>query len=229
MHTGLTLSSIVLAGVLVSGQAHAARTDTQQSLVEGGTVVSSVLVGTLVAGPVGFVLGALGGGFWAEQTRIANDSHHLIAQHTQQEAQLRMALTEQDKQIETLHQDTIQKLTFQILFSTGEDTLNKLDHMRIQKLADYLKDHPDWVVSLDGHTDARGTDEYNNVLAHERAKAVKLALQELGIDPKRMTTQGHGSRFTQGIKGDPEVYQQERRVDITLHHKLAEGSSWAQH
>lgn len=229
MHTGKTLSGIVLAGLLVSSQAHAARSDTQQALVEGGTLVSSVLVGTLAAGPVGFVLGALGGGFWAEQTRIANDSHHVIAQQTQQEAQLRMALTEQDDYIETLQQDTIQKLTFQILFSTGEDTLNNIDHLRIQKLAQYLKEHPDWVVSLAGHTDPRGTDEYNNVLAHERAKAVKLALQELGIDAHRVTTQGHGSRFTKSAKGDLKAYQHERRVDITLHHEMTEGSSWAKH
>lgn len=228
MQSYKTLGGILLASTLITSQAQAARTETQQALVEGGTVASSVLVGTLVGGPVGFALGALGGSFWAEQTRVANHSQKRIDQHIQQEEQLRMALTKQEARIESLQKDTIRTLTFQVLFSTGEDTLNDMDHLRIQKLAHYLEENPDWTITLDGHTDPRGTDEYNNILAHERAKAVKTALQELGVDSARITSQGHGSRFTQGAKGDQDAYRQERRVDITLHHKLAEESIWAQ-
>src|SRR5690606_6553986 len=107
-------------------------------------------------------------------------------------------------------------MTFQILFATGDDTLSELDLQRVRILADHLQANPALHVTLEGHADPRGTDEYNNVLSQERAKAVKEALEKSGVDGRRITYTGHGDRFSSAAKGDEEAYRQERRVDVTL-------------
>jgi outer membrane protein OmpA-like peptidoglycan-associated protein len=118
--------------------------------------------------------------------------------------------------LQTLQEDVVAKPSFQILFATGSDTLNELDLQRLRAIAAHLERNPDLGVVLDGHADPRGTDEYNNVLSRERAKAVKDALEALGISAGRICYQGHGNRFTTASKGDEDAYRQERRVDIAL-------------
>ena len=56
----------------------------------------------------------------------------------------------------------------------------------------YLKEHGDARVELQGHTDSKGTDEYNMKLSERRAEAVKAYLASQGIAASRMTTRGFG-------------------------------------
>ena len=66
-----------------------------------------------------------------------------------------------------------------IISSEGGEALNED--------AAYLKDHPDAVLSIEGHCDERGTGEYNMVLGDKRAKAAKGYLLELGVNAKQVT------------------------------------------
>lgn len=108
------------------------------------------------------------------------------------------------------------KLAFQILFSPGADRLNDMELQRIQNLSRYLREQTDLIVVLDGHADPRGTDEYNNVLSQERAKAIKAAFLEMGIDTERIVCCGHGASCSSAGKGDLEGYSKERRVDLQI-------------
>lgn len=108
------------------------------------------------------------------------------------------------------------KLAFQILFSPGADRLNDMELQRIQNLSRYLREQTDLIVVLDGHADPRGTDEYNNVLSQERAKAIKAAFLEMGIDTERIVCCGHGASRSSAGKGDLEGYSKERRVDLQI-------------
>jgi OOP family OmpA-OmpF porin len=47
-------------------------------------------------------------------------------------------------------------------------------------------------LSIDGHTDWVGTDEYNQTLSDNRANAVKAYIVSKGIDASRITATGHG-------------------------------------
>lgn len=108
------------------------------------------------------------------------------------------------------------KLAFQILFSPGADRLNEMDLQRIQNLSRYLREQPELIVILDGHADPRGTDEYNNVLSQERAKAIKAAFLEMGIECERIVCRGHGASRSSSGKGDLDGYSKERRVDLQI-------------
>ena len=218
MKTAFVCSSLVLA-TAISANSYAARTDNQQAALEGTTFAGLTIAGTVAAGPIGFVVGALGGAFLADQSRKANSAELALSRASQEHAQLRQALHDKNDEVEQLEELAAERMTFQVLFASGTDTLNDIDMQRLKALVDHLQANPELVVSLDGHADPRGTDEYNNVLSQERAKAVKQALEDLGVPAERISHQGHGNRFSNAAKGDEEAYQQERRVDITIEHQ----------
>lgn len=77
-------------------------------------------------------------------------------------------------------------------------------------------------IVVEGHTDAKGADDYNQRLSEERAAAVKRYLVERGTASERMTTVGWGERKpvapNQKPDGgdDPEGRQRNRRVEIVV-------------
>lgn len=214
MKTAFIFSTLLVATV-ASANSHA-RTPKQQAALEGTTFAGLTIAGTVAAGPIGFLVGALGGAFLADQSRQANNAEIALKEADQKQEQLQLVLQQKEADVSRLEDLATQRMTFQVLFASGADTLNEMDKQRIKALADHLHAHPELVVKLDGHADPRGTDEYNNVLSQERAKAVKDALEELGIAAERISYAGHGNHFSSAPKGDEEAYQQERRVDITI-------------
>lgn len=77
-------------------------------------------------------------------------------------------------------------------------------------------------VVVEGHTDAKGADDYNQRLSEDRAAAVKTYLLGKGTAPERVTTVGWGERKpvapNQKADGsdDPEGRQKNRRVEIVV-------------
>ncbi len=55
-----------------------------------------------------------------------------------------------------------------------------------------LKANPQFLVTIEGHADERGTVEYNLALAEQRAQAAKAYLVALGIDASRVDTISRG-------------------------------------
>lgn len=58
--------------------------------------------------------------------------------------------------------------------------------------AAWLKSHADTKITVEGHCDERGTEEYNMALGNRRASAAKSYLTSLGIDKGRMKTVSYG-------------------------------------
>lgn len=115
-----------------------------------------------------------------------------------------------------LEENLLTRLEFQMLFRTGDDRLSEFDRERVAMLVEYLNRNPNLKVRLDGHTDQRGTDEYNNLLASYRAQSVANALIARGIAEQRIETQSHGSSRAKSINGDYEGYALDRRVNIEV-------------
>ncbi|MCG8413974.1 MAG: OmpA family protein [Pseudomonadales bacterium] len=63
----------------------------------------------------------------------------------------------------------------------------------IEEVTDFMEQYPDVVVELEGHTDSRGTDEYNQGLSERRAAAVRqVMIDRFGISAGRITARGFG-------------------------------------
>lgn len=62
----------------------------------------------------------------------------------------------------------------------------------IRSIAKMMEEHPDVRLSVEGHTDASGSNSYNQKLSNIRAIAVRDALVSLNIDPSRLSAKGFG-------------------------------------
>jgi len=103
-----------------------------------------------------------------------------------------------------------------VLFDTGKAQLNPGSARKLDQLAQFLADHPERRVQIDGFTDSVGTDSYNQSLSQQRADAVKSALVTRGIDPARIESQGYGKGFPVADNADAGGRQLNRRVEVVI-------------
>jgi len=84
----------------------------------------------------------------------------------------------------------------------------------IKRHAAYLTQFPDVHVRLEGHTDERGSREYNVGLGARRAESVAQLLQAYGVSPKQMDTISYGEEVP-AVEGHNEAaWAKNRRVVI---------------
>jgi outer membrane protein OmpA-like peptidoglycan-associated protein len=103
-----------------------------------------------------------------------------------------------------------------VLFDTGKAELNSGASRKLDQLAQFLSEHKDRRVEIDGFTDSVGSDSYNQELSRRRADAVKMALLTRGIDPTRITTEGYGKAFPVASNTDSGGRQLNRRVEVVI-------------
>jgi outer membrane protein OmpA-like peptidoglycan-associated protein len=103
-----------------------------------------------------------------------------------------------------------------VLFDTGKSELNSGATRKLDQLAQFLSEHKDRRVEIDGFTDSVGSDSYNQELSRRRADSVKMALLTRGIDPSRITTEGFGKAFPVASNNDSGGRQLNRRVEVVI-------------
>jgi outer membrane protein OmpA-like peptidoglycan-associated protein len=103
-----------------------------------------------------------------------------------------------------------------VLFDTGRASLSPGAAAKLDRLAQFLSEHPDRRVQIEGFTDSVGGDAYNLDLSERRAEAVKAALTTRGIDPSRIATEGYGKAYPVASNGDSGGRQLNRRVEVVI-------------
>jgi outer membrane protein OmpA-like peptidoglycan-associated protein len=103
-----------------------------------------------------------------------------------------------------------------VLFDVGKADLKSGGVRVVAQLAGYLSANPNRKVSVEGHTDSTGSDEFNQKLSENRAGSVKATLVGAGISPDRIVTQGLGEAFPVADNDSPSGRQLNRRVEIVL-------------
>jgi peptidoglycan-associated lipoprotein len=98
------------------------------------------------------------------------------------------------------------------------DKFNIRDDMRsvIAANAEWLKSHPDVKVSIEGHCDERGTNEYNLALGERRAKTTQQVLASLGVDKSRMSTISYGEERPLCTDKSEDCYSRNRRAQFKM-------------
>jgi outer membrane protein OmpA-like peptidoglycan-associated protein len=93
----------------------------------------------------------------------------------------------------------------------------------LDEAAQILKDNPSAKVTIEGHTDSKGTDAYNQKLSERRAQAVKHDLVSKGVMADRLDTVGKGEKepvapnTTPNGKDNPEGRAMNRRAELKVH------------
>ncbi|MFQ5671984.1 MAG: peptidoglycan-associated lipoprotein Pal [Nitrospinales bacterium] len=81
----------------------------------------------------------------------------------------------------------------------------------LQKNAQWLKQHPGVKLEIQGHTDERGTNNYNLGLGERRAQSVKNYLLALGIDKSRLFAISYGEEKPFCLESKENCWWQNRR------------------
>jgi len=103
-----------------------------------------------------------------------------------------------------------------ILFAFSKSDLGDSAKDNLNKLVAILNKYPNTNIEIQGHTDSRGTDEYNMALSLRRANAVRDYLASQGIAGTRMTTRGFGESAPAYSNDTPEGMAQNRRVEFLI-------------
>lgn len=103
-----------------------------------------------------------------------------------------------------------------VLFATGKADLMPGGQRAIDQLAGFLNKYPTRRVSVEGHTDSRGSSEYNETLSQQRAESVRSAIMARGISSDRITAKGLGELYPVASNDTPAGRQQNRRVEILI-------------
>jgi outer membrane protein OmpA-like peptidoglycan-associated protein len=103
-----------------------------------------------------------------------------------------------------------------LLFDTGKANLSTQANVSIAKLAQFLVNHPTRNLSIEGHTDSVGSEQYNDVLSQKRAESVKNALVGKGVPAERIATKGLGKKFPIASNATAQGRQLNRRVEVVV-------------
>ena len=103
-----------------------------------------------------------------------------------------------------------------VLFDTGKAGLNPGASRNLDQLVQFLTDHDDRRVEIDGYTDSVGTESFNLDLSQRRADTVKAVLVSRGIDSSRVVSRGYGKEFEVASNSEASGRQLNRRVEIVI-------------
>lgn len=101
-------------------------------------------------------------------------------------------------------------------FDFNKRTLNNLGKQKVREAADLLKREGPIDVVLEGNTDKRGTEDYNQKLGMGRADSVKAELTRLGISGERMKTVSYGESRPLFNEDEEWAYAANRRVAVRV-------------
>ena len=104
----------------------------------------------------------------------------------------------------------------QILFGFDQSNLTADARANLDKLVTILQKYPDTDIEVQGHTDSKGTDRYNEALSERRAAAVSNYLSGKGITASRLTTKGFGETMPKYTNTTEEGQSQNRRVEFLI-------------
>ena len=104
---------------------------------------------------------------------------------------------------------------YSIYFSFNSDVIREESQPSLKDIAEVMRRHPDWKLSVDGHTDNIGGNDYNLALSKRRSAAVKdYLVKQFGISAARLVTGGHGASQPKDTNDTLEGRARNRRVEL---------------
>jgi len=164
-----------------------------------GQAIGHNTTSTLIGAGVGAALGGLAG-------------NQIGAYMDNQEQALRDATAQSEAASIRRDQDVL-TATFKsdMFFDTNSSQLKPGAYNELNRITNVLNQYPQTTIRVEGHTDARGSDQHNQQLSEQRAMAVKNALAQQGVDSRRIEAVGYGE--AQPISSSDAM---NRRVNIVI-------------
>lgn len=103
-----------------------------------------------------------------------------------------------------------------IFFDYNKATLKSESYIELDRVVKLLNENPSMRIELSGHTDNRGTAEYNQKLSEDRAKSCVDYLTSKGIAPSRLEYKGYGESQPIDSRDTEEGWQNNRRTEFKI-------------
>lgn len=157
---------------------------------KSGNTVAGILVGAAIGGAAGALIGK----YMDKQAK---------------------KIEEEVKSAEVVRVEEGILVTFDsgILFGFDSYALSAKTKAELRTLANTLKEYEDTEITIEGHTDSKGTETYNYELSKKRANAVSSFLSAQGVAKVRLKSVGYGEQ--QPIDDNTEAAAN-RRVEIAI-------------
>lgn len=107
-----------------------------------------------------------------------------------------------------------------VYFSTDSSDLTPEAQQTLQKQAQWLRQYPQFTITIEGHADERGTREYNIALGARRATTVRNYFGQTGIPAARIRTISYGKERPVAVCDDISCWSQNRRAQTVLNARV---------
>ncbi len=104
-----------------------------------------------------------------------------------------------------------------VFFAYDSSQVNPEEAGKCEAVADYLNKGKGQGVIVEGHTDERGSRDYNLALGERRALAVRDYLINLGVDPASIHTKSLGEEMPDSMGHDESAWRQNRRAVFAIY------------
>ncbi len=145
-----------------------------------GQAIGKDTESTLIGAGIGAALGGLAGNQIGRYMDL-------------QEQDLRNAIAASESTSIRREQDIL-RATFkgEAYFDYDSDRLKPGAYPELRRISEILNKYPQTAIEVGGHTDVKGSEEYNQQLSKRRAQTVEYELIQNGVSPRRIRTIGYG-------------------------------------
>lgn len=104
-------------------------------------------------------------------------------------------------------------IELEVLFDTDKSIVKPDYYSKISEVAEFMAQYPNTLVTIEGHTDSRASEKYNQALSQRRVNAVKeVLITQFGTAPERLNAIGYGELQPRASNNTVEGRQLNRRV-----------------
>jgi peptidoglycan-associated lipoprotein len=103
-----------------------------------------------------------------------------------------------------------------VFFGYDSSEISSDAQVVLNQNAELLRRYPNWVVTIEGHCDERGTAEYNLALGERRALSARTYLVSLGINGDRLRTVSYGKEFPFDPASNEAAWAKNRRAHFVI-------------
>jgi outer membrane protein OmpA-like peptidoglycan-associated protein len=170
-----------------------------------GRALGNTAMGAIVGATVGGVTGAVIG---RKMDKQAEEMQKVLG----------------DAEVKRVGEGIVIEFKDKVLFAFDRADLTTQAKTNLDKLTNILQKYPDTNIEVLGHTDSKGTDNYNQSLSERRANSTTSYIRSQGVSSSRLKTRGLGESDPK-TSNDTEVGRSEnRRVEfvITANQKMIE-------
>ena len=207
--SSLAAISLVAVTACVTDPNTGERKVSRTAIGAGGGALAGLLLGSIIGGPTARIIGAGIGGVAGGAIGYTMDKQ--IKELKESTAGSGVDVTETDN-----GQAILVNLPDGVTFDVDSSALKPEFRATLDAIANSLRQYPNSLVDVYGHTDSTGSDQYNQALSVRRSSTVANYLVMRGVSASRVRSQGYGESMPIASNETIEGRARNRRVEIKI-------------